>query len=235
MIKIPFSGNGHCSRIKNYLENLSRTPCFIFCGTNVEQQLLFWRFIQHLPSHTKLSRVTSSKPCEHAASITESSFRTSCYWLGFFLQGPLGHSLQDALWLSPTPSQNFRGTFAKILRKYPYPQTPAISRGRIRGTASTRGLCTWLSQSLTFEGWLLHLELGPWYVQVCASRPWYLAVAKLHLRKFGCYLWRERQICGTILLPDPRAAGGGSPFISKLWCIPWWWSRISNFLESLAK
>ena len=33
---------------------------FIFCGTHVEQQLLLWRFLHHLPSHTKLSRITSS-------------------------------------------------------------------------------------------------------------------------------------------------------------------------------
>ena len=34
----------------------------------------------------------------------------------------------------------FRRTFAELSRKYPYSQTPAISRGRIEGKANTRGL-----------------------------------------------------------------------------------------------
>ena len=65
----------------------------------------------------------------------------------FFLQSLLAHPLQHALWLSPALSHNFRGTFAK---KYPYSQTPAISRGCTEGKAKTRGLGVWLSQSLTF-------------------------------------------------------------------------------------
>ena len=44
----------------------------------------------------------------------------------------------------------FRITFAELLRKYPYSQTPAISRGCIEGKATTRGLGVWLSQSLAF-------------------------------------------------------------------------------------
>jgi len=44
----------------------------------------------------------------------------------------------------------FARSFAELSRKYPYPQTPAISRGHTRGKASTRGLGVWLSQSLTF-------------------------------------------------------------------------------------
>jgi len=47
-------------------------------------------------------------------------------------------------------SQNFGGTLAELSRKYPYPQTPAISRGHIRGKANTGGLGVWPSQSLTF-------------------------------------------------------------------------------------
>ena len=43
-----------------------------------------------------------------------------------------------------------RITFAELSRKYPYSQTPAISRGCIEGKANTRGLGVWLSQSLTF-------------------------------------------------------------------------------------
>ena len=44
----------------------------------------------------------------------------------------------------------FRITFAELSRKYPYSQTPAISRECIEGKANTRGLGVWLSQSLTF-------------------------------------------------------------------------------------
>ena len=98
--------------------------------------------------------------------------RTSCYWLGIFLA-----------WLTgPLPSKCTR----------------------IRGTANTRGLGVCLSQSLTFGS--LAAAFGACFlrlqksnvrqyqrqVQGCASRPWYLAVRKPHLRKFGCYLWRER-------------------------------------------
>ena len=43
----------------------------------------------------------------------------------------------------------FRITFAELSRKYPYSQTPAISRVCIEGNANTRGLGVWLSQSLT--------------------------------------------------------------------------------------
>ena len=44
----------------------------------------------------------------------------------------------------------FRITFAELSRKYPYSQTPAISRGCTEGKAKTRDLGVWLSQSLTF-------------------------------------------------------------------------------------
>ena len=44
----------------------------------------------------------------------------------------------------------FARSFAELSRKYPYPQTPAISRRHIRGKTNTRGLGAWLSQSLTF-------------------------------------------------------------------------------------
>jgi len=43
----------------------------------------------------------------------------------------------------------FACSFEKLARKYPYPQTPAIGRARIRGKANTRGLGAGLSQSLT--------------------------------------------------------------------------------------
>jgi hypothetical protein len=72
--------------------------------------------------------------------------RTDCCWLGSFCK---------AYWATPFKMRFdccllLRRTFAELTRKYPYPQTPDISRGRIRGKENTRGLGVWLSQSLTF-------------------------------------------------------------------------------------
>ena len=53
----------------------------------------------------------------------------------------------------PPPSKctlTFARSFAELLRRYPYPQTPAISRRCIKGKAITRGLGVWFWQSLTF-------------------------------------------------------------------------------------
>jgi hypothetical protein len=46
-----------------------------------------------------------------------------------------------------------RKIFAELSHKYSYPQTPAISRGRIRGKAHARGLGVWLWQRLIFGSW----------------------------------------------------------------------------------
>ena len=109
----------------------------IFCGTHVKQQLLLSRFVHHLPSHTILSRITSSSPCKHAAGITESPFQDRLLLIRqFFWKAYWAHSFAELL-------RNFR-------ENYPYPQTPAISRGRIKGKAKARSLGVWLSQSLTF-------------------------------------------------------------------------------------
>ena len=53
-----------------------------------------------------------------------------------FLQGLLGLPLQSAIWLRPLSLSKLSQTFRANI--YPYPQTPAISRGRIRGQANTR-------------------------------------------------------------------------------------------------
>ena len=107
---------------------------------------------------TPLMKIHSS-PAKSHQIITDNSFTDlyTCSWhhrspcldrlLLIMLQGLLDHSLQNACWLSPAPSQNFCETFAN---KKNYPQTLAISRGRIRRKASTRGLCVWLWQSLAF-------------------------------------------------------------------------------------
>ena len=123
--------------------------------------------------------------------------RTNGCWLGNFLQGLLGNSLQNALDLCPL----FRRTFAELSRKYPYPQAPAISRGAPE-EKQTPGPLVFGSRkpSLLKLGcciWSVFLETSKSNVrQGGASRPWYVA----HLRKLGCYeyLWS-----GAILLPDP--------------------------------
>ena len=64
----------------------------------------------------------------------------------FFLARFTGSPLQNALWLSPAPSQNFRGTFAKISLF----TDPSHQQGAHQRKANTRGLGVWLLQSLTF-------------------------------------------------------------------------------------
>ena len=108
--------------------------------------------------------------------------RTGCYPLGIFFC--------KAYWATPFQMRFdfrtlLRRTFAKLSRKYPNPQTPAISRGRIRGKANTRGLGVWLSQSLTFGSLaaafgacFLRLQKAP--LGSMSGR--YLAVAKPHLQ-----------------------------------------------------
>jgi hypothetical protein len=119
---------------------------FIFRGTHVEQQLLLWRCIHHLPNHTKLSRITSSRPCKHAASITESPSQDKWLLIRQFFARLTGQLPSKCTWLVPTLSQNFRGTFAKI----PLSAGPSHQQGRTRGKANTRALGVWLSQTLTF-------------------------------------------------------------------------------------
>ena len=154
----------------------------MFILTNVGQQCPLWRFIHHLPHYTKFA---SWKSCKHAVSITETLLRADCFWLGISLKGFLGQLLQRHFDFCPL----LRRTSAKLSRKYPHPQTPAISRGRIRGKANITGLGVWLSQSLTF---------GSLASEFQDHRIWsYLAVAKPRLWKLGSYLWRERYMSGV--------------------------------------
>jgi len=81
----------------------------------------------------------------------------------------------------------FRRTFAQLSQKYPYPQTPAISRGRIRGKANTRGLRVWLSQSLTFGS--LAAAFGACFLRLQKAA---LGRCKDVLRDHGIWLWRSR-------------------------------------------
>ena len=59
LIKIPLSGNGHSSRIKNYFRETFANSMFIFRGAHVGQQHLLWRFVHRLPNYARESRITS--------------------------------------------------------------------------------------------------------------------------------------------------------------------------------
>ena len=141
-------------------------------------------FIREWPffANKKLSFANSRNPL----------LRTSCCWLGNFVQGLLGHSLQNALWLPPTLSQNF---LANTRIRRPQPLAGGASEEK-----QTPGALVFGSRKASLlEARLLHFETSErnvrqyqWQVQGCASRPWFLAVAKPHLRKLVCYLWRER-------------------------------------------
>ena len=108
------------------------------------------------------------------------------------------HISQNAVWLSPSPSQNFRGTFAKM----PLSADPSHQQGAHQRNRKHQG--PWCLALAKPHFWKLGRCIGACFlrlqkarqyqrqVQGCASRPWYLAVAKPHLRKLGCYLWRER-------------------------------------------
>ena len=51
-----------------------------------------------------------------------------------------------------------RTTFAELSRKYPYSQTPAISRGCIEGKRTPGALVFGSRKASLLETWLLHLE-----------------------------------------------------------------------------
>ena len=143
LIKNPLSGNDHSSRIfflsrifRKLHVDFSRNACWATAPLMK---------IHHLPNHTKSSRITSSRPCKHAASITASPSQDKWLLIRQVFARLTGQLPSKCTWLVPTLS-----TFAEFSRKYPYPQAPAISRGRTRGKANTRALGVWLSQTLTF-------------------------------------------------------------------------------------
>ena len=131
----------------------------IFRGTHVEQQLLLWRFIHHLPNHTKWSRITSSQPCKHAASITESPSQDKLFLIRQFFARLAG----------PLPSKctlTFAHSFAKLSRNC-RENTPICRPQPSAGGASeekqTPGALVFGSRKASLlEAWLLHLELVSW-------------------------------------------------------------------------
>ena len=232
-LKILFPRNGHSSRITM---SLSRGVRDIFCDLHVylvyTEPMLgnnVIRFIHHLPNCAKLSRITSWQPFKHVASITESGWIRTCCRL-VCLQGLLGHPVQNALWLSPAPWQKFRENIP--IRK------PKPSAG---GNASTRSLGAWLSQSFTFGSLaavfgacFLRLHRATFGNTSdsprCASGLWPMV--------FGCgdsgrpaatdagkrerpmsraqhhtgnWTRTKPKFSGTLLLPDPQAAGVDKP------------------------
>ena len=143
------------SRIRHLHVYLLRNPC-----CHVEQQFLLWRFIHHL---RKITPNYHGQLLQNLANMQlawqNPLLRTGCCWFVFFCQGLLGHSLQNALWLSPAPSQNFGGTFAKI----------PLELGSRKASLLETWWCIW---SLFLEASVKQYQQQ---VQGCASRPWYLA------------------------------------------------------------
>ena len=107
--KWPFFANRNVTFAK-----LSRTPRLSFAermlGNNASYEDSFITCQMTPENHGSLL----DSIFKYAASITESLLKIDFCWLVFFLQGLLTHPLQHALWLSPAPSPNFSGTFAKI-------------------------------------------------------------------------------------------------------------------------
>ena len=91
----------------------------------------------------------------------------------------------------------FRITFAELSRKYPYSQTPAISRGCTEGKAKTRGLGVWLSQSVTFGNLATATRIlwcpfpaGP--RAAVGGSPLHIMIIILYIRKFVRFsTWRS--------------------------------------------
>ena len=141
LIKIPLSRNGHSSRIKKFtFAKLSRTPCLSFAGP-------------------MLANNTSYEDSFTTCQITpenHGSLLGSLLNMQLASRSPFSGQILFCKVYWPTPFNMhfdfrplFRITFAELSRKYPYSQTPAISRCT-EGKAKTRGLGVWLSQSLTF-------------------------------------------------------------------------------------
>ena len=119
---------------------LSRTPCLSFAGP-------------------MLANNTSYEDSFTTCQITPENHGSLLGWLlnmQLASRNPFSGQIFFCKVYWPTPFNMhfdfrplFRITFAELSRKYPYSQTPAISRGCTEGKAKTRGLGVWLSQSLT--------------------------------------------------------------------------------------
>ena len=123
---------------KNFtFAKLSRTPCLSFAGP-------------------MLANNTSYEGSFTTCQITPENHRSllgSLLNMQLASRNPFSGQIFFAKFTGPPPSTctlTFARSFAELSRKYPYSQTPAISRGCTEGKAKTRGLGVWLSQSLTF-------------------------------------------------------------------------------------
>ena len=117
-------------------QNIFANSMFIFHGAHVSQQQ--WKFAHHLPNYARESRITSSRN-------PRPIFFGKMYW-----HTPFNMHFD----FRPL----FRITFAELSRKYPYSQTPAISRGCTEGKAKTRGLGS--RKASLLETWLLLLAFS---------------------------------------------------------------------------
>ena len=145
----------------------------------------------------------------------------------------------------------FRRTFAELSRKYPYSQTPAISRGGALKEKRTPGALVAMPHfwKLGCCMWSLFLEtskstIRQWQRQVqgCASGPWCLGreasplearllptkgkvIVQKH-RHTGNWTRTKPKFSGALLLPDP-----GRRWVTALYIL----NIISNFRETFAE
>ena len=153
--------------------NLARTPCLspaepmLSNSSSYENSFTTCQITQNYHGYLLHSLV---KTCSWLASRNP-LLRAGCCWLGNFLQGLLGHSLQNALWLSPTFSQNFREN------------TPIKPQPSARGASEEKQtpgalVFVWLPQGLTFGN--LAAACGACFLRLqkatldsTSGRPWY--------------------------------------------------------------
>ena len=94
-----------------------------------------------------------------------------------FLQSLLAHPLQHALWLSPALSHNFRGTFAKLSRKYIPIHRPRPSAGGALKEKRRQGALVFGSRKASLlETWLLLLAFSGALLLPDPGRQWVAAL-----------------------------------------------------------
>ena len=198
---------------KNFtFAKLSRTPCLSFAGPMLANNTSYedsFTTCQITPeNHGSLLGSLLNMQLASRNPFSGQTFFCKVYW--------------------PTPFNMhfdfrplFRITFADLSRKYPYSQTPAISRGCTEGKAKTRGLGVWLSQSLTFGS--LAAAFGACFLRLQkATLGRTSGRCKDVLGHHGIWLWRSVTF-GSWLLPMKGKANvrsqspAGPPTAGRRW------------------
>ena len=219
LIESPFSASGHSSQIETLLSRnfrelhiyLSWGPCWAT-----------WRFIHHLRNSARLSGITSWSPCKHAASITEFLLRTNYCWLGHLCASftgppPSKYTLTSARSFAELP-RNFRENNPIYCRCLPSAGGASKRKSKHQGPWCL-ALITFGSLAAAREACFLRLQKASLGSDSGRCKGvlqdhawWYLAAAKPHLRKLGCYLWREKSISKSTTHHTGTEPDRNSPF-----------------------